>query len=307
MTSTQPQSTPAEPAGAAHTAAEPEINRIKTAQAEGAIFDLGALACHWQPAGQEPVLWNSDPVTQGVYPTRGGVPVCFPWFAAGRSGQRKPNHGLVRTAKWKLVSCDEDTGNVTYRISSEEADRVISAEPAYLENTSTWVAQLEVEFKDSFSVCLAVTNTGETDFTFEAALHTYLAVSDVRNVIVAGLEADPYLDTTLTPPRVVKPSEGEQAPVAFGQMVDRVYESSATVRVEDPGWGRVIEVSKTGSANTVVWNPGPEAGATTSGVGSQRWHEFVCVEAANCKENEITVPAGGTWVMSQTLRVLPYA
>lgn len=55
------------------------------------------------PAGQDPLLWMSpvDPEVPGR-PLRGGVPICWPWFADEREG---PAHGIARTSHWILKEC----------------------------------------------------------------------------------------------------------------------------------------------------------------------------------------------------------
>jgi len=50
---------------------------------------------HWQPAGEEPVLFTSPKSAfQTSKAIRGGVPVIFPWFGDRHDGQAGPAHGL---------------------------------------------------------------------------------------------------------------------------------------------------------------------------------------------------------------------
>ena len=56
-------------------------------------------------------------------------------------------------------------------------------------------ADLRVTFAQTFlEIDLTITNTDPGPFTFEEALHTYLAVSDVRQVSIDGLDGVGYLD-----------------------------------------------------------------------------------------------------------------
>lgn len=281
---------------------------IESDHAVGSAFSLGAMVATWQPRSHHPVLWVSNPVTTGEYLERGGIPVCFPWFGSGPNGDLRPNHGLVRAAQWEVLRAED--GQVSYRISSEDVlatgggpdTSVGAASGAGEEGQDRWQARLDAAFGESLTVSLSVTNIGSEPFTFEAALHTYIAVSDAQQVTVTGLEADPYLDTTVTPARHIPPSPN-QPPVSFGRRVDRIYTSSADVSVRDPQWQRAVKVSKSGSANTVVWNPGEELGATMSGIGPGRWREFVCVEAVNCRDHAVTIEPEQTHVMTQSLTV----
>ena len=74
-----------------------------------AVLDAGAHVLNWTPPGQQPVLWES-PLARfepGVA-VRGGVPVIFPWFSAGLTGDRTPAHGFARTANWVRESVTDD-------------------------------------------------------------------------------------------------------------------------------------------------------------------------------------------------------
>ena len=51
--------------------------------------------------------------------------------------------------------------------------------------------------------------------------------------------------------------------------------------MEDPGGRRRLEVTKTGSGSTVVWNPGPERARALPDLGDDEWPDFVCIESGN--------------------------
>ena len=90
---------------------------------------------------------------------------------------------------------------------------------------------------------------------FEEALHTYLAVADVAEVSVTGLEGAAFVDEADGFAR----KRREPTPLRIRGETDRVYEGSdATCVVEDPGARRRLEVAKAGSVTTVV-EPGPGA------------------------------------------------
>ena len=64
-----------------------------------------------------------------------------------------------------------------------------------------------------------------------------------------------------------------------------------------------IEVEKSSSENTVVWNPWAEVAASMADMGNDEWPHFVCVEAANCRDNAVTLAPGETHAMDVTIRV----
>lgn len=256
-----------------------------------AVLDAGAHVLAWTPHDQVPVLWVSPlTVFEPGVPVRGGIPVVFPWFGAGAKGDRTPAHGFARTAEWERVGLVDDlvaTGRleVRHRLTSEGFD------------SAPFSAELVSEFtRDHLRVSLSVTNTGTADFSYEEALHTYLAVSDVARISLEGLDGYSYID---------KVDGGEQVqagPVRFTGETDRLYSHTGDVVVDDPDWSRKIRVSKEGSAITVVWNPGAARGASMSDV-AQYWPGFVCVEAANTGDRTITVPSGETHILAQQLHL----
>ena len=69
---------------------------------------------------------------------------------------------------------------------------------AQLDGAEHWppglFATLEITFGDALGLRLVVRNEGSDPLTFEAALHTYLAVDDVRTVRVEGLTGASMLD-----------------------------------------------------------------------------------------------------------------
>ena len=73
------------------------------------VFDHGAHVWSWQPDGAAPVIWMSAKswFSDGQ-PIRGGVPICFPWFGPGRTGDMEPAHGFARITEWTLAEQGED-------------------------------------------------------------------------------------------------------------------------------------------------------------------------------------------------------
>ena len=259
------------------------------------VLDAGAHVLAWTPPSQVPVLWVS-PLARfepGVA-VRGGIPVVFPWFGAGISGDRTPAHGFARTAAWERRGVTSDRSGagrfeVRHTLTADDFD------------SPPFSAELVSEFTpDQLQVSLTVTNTGEADFTYEEALHTYLAVDDISRVGLDGLDGCQYLDKAAG----AEPVQATQAgSVRFSGEVDRLYAHTGDVVVDDPGWGRRILVGKSGSATTVVWNPGATKGAALADVGSN-WGGFVCVEAANVGDGAIRLTQGESHILTQRLRLV---
>lgn len=256
-----------------------------------AVLDAGAHVLAWTPRGQNPVLWVSPlAVFAPGTAVRGGIPVVFPWFGAGPSGDRRPSHGFARTAAWRRTAVTNDlatSGRLEVRHALDASG--LDSEPFEAELVSEFTA-------GQLSVSLVVRNPGPGAFRYEEALHTYLAVSDVGAVSVDGLSGCTYLD------KVAGAAAVQDGPVRFTGETDRIYRHTAEVVVDDPDWGRRIAVGKQCSANTVVWNPGREKGTALADVGPN-WTGFVCVEAGNVGDDAIELAPGEEHILTQTLRL----
>ena len=117
---------------------------------------------------------------------------------------------------------------------------------------------------------------------------------------MCGLEGADYLDTVLDgDPRC---SQGDE-PATFQGMVDRIYYSTDTLELRDPVLQRTIIVSKQGAAQTVVWNPGEQAGNAIGDLSDGEWRGFVCAEAVNNRDCAVVVPPHDSHTLQQTLAV----
>ncbi len=266
----------------------------------GRIFDHGAHVAAWQPEGSpQPVLWLSSASTYETGKAiRGGIPICFPWFGPGLSGDRKPAHGFVRAVAWRRSEVTEqgDTLRVVYTVDPD----ITGNQPEFPDD---YRARLTAEFAHThLTVTLWARNTGDRPFTIEEALHTYLAVSDVRQITVEGLDGATYLDKNLADPAFDQLQEG---PLRLTGPTDRVHLHGGPVTVVDPGFGRRIHLSSEGSADIVVWNPWEDAAAGMADMGAGEWTGMVCVEAANVFADAVTLRPGEEWTMTQRIEVLP--
>jgi glucose-6-phosphate 1-epimerase len=248
---------------------------VETDRCRARLTPYGAHVCEWSPAGHAtPVLFLSPrAVFAPGTPIRGGVPVCFPWFANHPSDPAKPAHGFARTRTWQVDAVTRDGAGDPHVVFRLAADAETSA---YWD--AAFAASLAVTLGPSLTMTLDVENRGDEDIGYEAALHTYLAVGDVEQVRVHGLEGARFIDKVDGSRQKV----ADDGPLTFAGEVDRVFlDTTTTCTVEDPGLGRTLRVDKRGSLVTVVWNPGPVKGPAVRDLGDA-WRRFVCVETANC-------------------------
>lgn len=268
------------------------IVRVETTKALGRVTDHGAQVLAWCPAGDDPVIWlSSQAVFAPGMAIRGGVPICFPWFGAGPSGDRSPAHGFARLVEWPRVSLTEVDG-VTVLV--HELTDASATSPEFPHH---YRAVAAVELGSSLRMSLRVENTDEVPFTYEAAFHTYLVVTDVTRVEILGLDGAHYHDKVLD-------TDGVQSgPVRITTEVDRVYSSTATVEVHDPE--RRILVEKSGSASTIIWNPWVDKARAMVDFSDDEWRQMVCVETANVGSAAVTLAPGQAHEMTATITCLP--
>jgi len=269
------------------------VHRVDAATCTGAVLDQGALVLGWAPTGAEPVLWSQSGlvVAQGRSP-HAGVPVCWPWFGAGTRPGLSPAHGVVRAAPWRLVERHDEADAVT------TVHRITSDDVATEHFPHAWALTLAASLGTTLRLSLTTENTGTDAFEVEEALHTYLAVGDVRQVRLAGLDGVSFWD------KVTGAERTQAGDVTFAGETDRVYRADGPVEVVDPVLGRRLRVTTAGAANRVVWNPWADEAVTVDDIGDE-WPHFVCVEGGNVLEQAVTVAPGESRTMTYEVEVLP--
>lgn len=261
---------------------------LRTAAGEAHVYLHGAHVTHWQPRGQTPVLFMSRHTRFAPDSAlRGGVPVIFPWFGPRAGHPEAPGHGFARRRSWRLDHEGDD--DVVLALEADAATR--AAWP------HDFALRLHVELT-VLTITLIVTNTGPQTWTYEEALHSYLAVGDVTAAVVSGLEDAAYLDKTDAMARKQHPRE----PMRITSEVDRIFPANtAACVVDDPVSKRRLRVDKRGSATTVVWNPWTERARALPDLGDEEWKDMVCVETANVGDDAVTLAPGARHEMAAVL------
>jgi len=267
---------------------------IATRRARAHIYLHGAHVTYFEPEGTGPVLFLSD--SSLFLPDkaiRGGVPIIFPWFGARAGQSAAPVHGFARTTPWEVeaISCgDDEAVDVTLRLRSNE------------ETLKHWphefILRYRIAVSDTLTMSLELENVSDKPCVFEEALHTYLTVSDVRNIAISGLADAEYIDKV---DALARKREGD-APIRIVGETDRVYlHTQSACDVNDPGARRRLHVTKRGSDSTVVWNPWIVKAAALPDFGNDEWPRMLCIETANAADNTVTLAAGATHTMSATV------
>jgi glucose-6-phosphate 1-epimerase len=250
------------------------------ARCEVSLFGAQVLSFVPKHDGRD-LLWCSAARLEPGRPIRGGIPVCWPWFARQGVGESAPQHGFVRTLPWSVDAIDDQAadGAVTVALVPDPAAFEALAE----EVRQGWPLQcrprLTLTIGEALTVELETVNGSNDTLRLTQALHTYFRVGDVAQVGIGGLQGLHYLD------KLEGFAEFEQAkPWRFGGACDRIYlRASGLHDIDDPVLGRRIKVEATGSASTVVWNPGADGVLAFADIPPRDWFQYVCVEAANCE------------------------
>ncbi len=270
---------------------------IASPYCRASICLYGGHVLHWEPVGCDPVIFLSErsSFTPGQ-PIRGGIPICWPWFADHPDRPDLPLHGLVRTRFWQVIDTAElPDGSVVValEITDDDSTRKLWPHPFRLELTATFGIVFDLE--------LVTTNLSDSTLRLTEALHSYFRVADAERVRVRGLDGAVYIDKADAFTR--KTQVGPVEPVTSS---DSVYlNSEQACLIEDPSGGRRICIAKRGSRSTVVFNPGPECARDMTDLTDTAWRQMVCVETANALDNMVEIEAGQLHRLGATIALEP--
>lgn len=274
-----------------------ELNcwRISSDRAELLIAQQGAQVLSYQQVGEPPLLWLSD---QAIFrqgkSVRAGVPVCWPWFGnlqrnpqavqAMYQGTPAPAHGLARTRDWQLLGIEEVGETLRIEFELPEARGDLPGWPHDVE------LKLVVEMGADLTLSLTSRNMGNTPVTISQALHSYFAVSDVRQTRVEGVDGLGYIETLAG-----WGQRQQQGALMFAGETDRIYlNTPQTLSIVDPHWNRRITLASSGSRSAVIWNPWTERAKELADMADDGWQRMLCIETANVWDDLVELKPGAS-------------
>jgi glucose-6-phosphate 1-epimerase len=262
---------------------------VDTPAASAVILLDGAHLTSYVPAGEQDLLWMSPSSDFGPgVAVRGGIPLVGPWFGPGRDLARPVKHGWLRNVRWDLVSARAEDGTAEVTLRTPEDAVAVRAEVVFRIG-----AQLDVDL---------VLTAGPRRVELEAALHTYLAVGDVREIRLGGLVGADFLDNTRDLVADVMPDQ----PLELSGATDRIVERVGAVTLEDasaPGGGRRVVSTPRGTSRTIVWNPWDEGARGMADIPDEDWPRFVCIEPAVAKDGFVALEPGDSHRLGVTYRI----
>ena len=271
--------------------------RITSPACVGEIYLHGAHVTSWKPAGEDEVLFfSSQSRWEDGRAIRGGVPVCFPWFARKADDSHAPDHGFVRTKAWQLDSISQAGDEITVSMSTESNEATKKWWPA------DFRLVLRTTFGEELKLELTVTNAGRTSLCFEEALHAYFRVANIEMTGVRMPDAFQYIDKTDL--HQIKTQLGD---IAITSETDRVYLNTRDeIELEDSLLKRRVHIAKENSRTTVVWNPWAQKARTMSDFGADEWRQMVCVEPSNVSDFSVCIEPGQQHTLKVRVRVVDF-
>jgi D-hexose-6-phosphate mutarotase len=259
---------------------------LRTSKSEAHVYLYGAHLTHFAKTGEPPILFVSK---QSLFKEgkaiRGGVPICFPWFGPKAGAPKEtPMHGFARTSHWNVTNTSAEGADSSITLTLKDS----------AETQKVWPHKFTARFTvtlapDTLSMDLDVANTGQSDLTYEAALHSYFTVTDIKTATVEGLGGVDYIDKT--DGMAVKTQGGK--PIKIVEETDRVYLGTrSTCTITDPGAKRKVVVAKENSDTTVLWNPWIAKAKAMTDFGDDEWQRMVCIETCNVNRDAVTLKAG---------------
>lgn len=269
--------------------------QIENVLAKAEVYLHGGHITAFQPKGCDEVLWMS-PLAQFQHgkAIRGGVPVIWPWFGPHPTDSNKPQHGFARTAEWQVISTEALANGSTQlklQLADDASMRALWPHAFELSLAITIGSELRVE--------LTSRNTGEQTFIACGALHSYFSVSDVAGIFVEGLGGCEYIDQL--DGNQIKQQSGN---VCITQEVDRIYvNTEQTCVIHDAALSRKIQIQKTGSRSTVVWNPWIEKARAMGDFSDDGYQNMLCIETANAAGDLVQLAPGEMHTLSQIISI----
>jgi len=250
--------------------------------ARAEIYLHGAHLTSWIPAGGEERLFMSQAAEfSSESAIRGGAPIVFPQFS---DKGPLPKHGFARRANWEFLNAEKGLNNVSAAFLLRETPESLQLWPhSFIAGMLVTLGGREIELN------LTITNTDAGPFTFTAALHTYLQVTEIRDVYLDGLCGRRYLDSTDGGTENIQ----EDKYLLFEDEVDRIYpDVQGSVKVNERNLH--LQIHSEGFRDIVVWNPWMERGATITDLEPKGYRRMLCVESAVI-QRPVTLEPGESW------------
>ena len=260
---------------------------IQTPFSRAAVSLFGAQVLSFAPNNEADWLWLSPHCAPLPKPIRGGIPICWPWFAKEGQTPDVIQHGFARTAQWQITEQRIDSrGSIRLGLTPIESLH------------ANLNAQLTVTFSEVLHLSLITRNHSKNTVAVTQAFHSYLAVEDANQLTIDGLGGCTYFD------KLANFDKRQQGLGAMSEKppFDRIYhDGKGQYELLDRVSGKLRFMTSTGSNTVVLWNPGPALATEIPDIGSEQSHRFVCLEVANARDDVVHLAPGQSHTLGMTL------
>ena len=277
--------------------------RVHLGDSELLVAQQGAQILHYQHGTQPPIIWRSEQAAyQAGQSVRGGIPVCWPWFGDlqrnpqalqtqhGEPGHA-PAHGGVRNLDWQLLGIEQLDEAVLLQFAYDSRTQPLPHWPHAAE------LRLDIRLDQRLHLSLTSRNHGDQPLQLSQALHSYFAVSDIRQTQVLGLDGCRYIETLDN-----WQERRQQGAVQFHGETDRIYlDVPPRLALVDAGWNRRILLDAASSRSAVVWNPWIDKARRLSHFADDAWQRMLCIETANVWDDCVHLAPGASHSLNLSL------
>ncbi|KAL8899488.1 MAG: hypothetical protein Q9192_001535 [Flavoplaca navasiana] len=274
------------------------------------ILLYGATVVSWKSAnGKENLFLSSKAHLDGSKPVRGGIPLVFPLFGPPSPNHptgRLPQHGFARTSRWEYLGKSSSESSTLPNSKGDASVKLDFGLSNSMLSDSKWDYDFNLTYsvtlsQDSLETSLVVRNTGTSNYDFHVLFHSYLAVDDISETTVSGLEKAAFKDK-MQGGKEVGPAG---KPISIESETDRIYTTAPeqAIKVVEKGKDR-YELTRDMLSDVVVWNPWIEKATGMADFGPENgYKKMLCVEAGSVSAWN-TLEAGDTWEGGQRIRAL---
>ncbi|MFT5543896.1 MAG: glucose-6-phosphate 1-epimerase [Glaciecola sp.] len=246
----------------------------KHCDAEIAMFGAHLLSFSPKSDGIERIWLSELACFDKSKAIRGGVPICWPWFADlyPKSAQSNitnfPAHGFVRDQDWHIVDIQENENATTLILSPNEL--------GLFQYPSLFSVMLQVTFAQQCTITLISKNDSKHTVDFTAALHTYFTVSNIKQTEIKGVEGS-FIDKT---------QSGKNLQLSLPYLVmaetDRIHSQDNTNNFKHITIvaATTTTIVQSGHDSVVIWNPWKEKSRIMSDIQNEGYQSMLCVEAS---------------------------
>ena len=251
-----------------------QVLHISNAFATAEISLLGGHILSFKPKhdNRERLWLSENALFDGKKAIRGGIPICWPWFGEHKSDSSAAAHGYVRTQIWQILSTKETETGTTITLKPQTSAGVSFEGDAQL--------TLAVHVGKQLNIQLRTTNLGDTPLSYNGALHTYFAISDIHQCELLGL-SEQYSDKNRGYQMFDTPK-----PYRFDEETDRVHlQKPRTLTIIDKQIN--TDILSSGHDSIVVWNPWQDKSISMQDMADDSYLTMLCVETAITQEQEV--------------------